>query len=307
MATKAKTTKAKSTAKTLPANDWRVGVLRGLKAPVTPTNLAFLSLWQRFEGANSYNNPLNTTLSTKHVVGTWNSSGVKQYDSPQAGIDATVATLLNTHGVGYEGIVSLLRKGNAHPGQLAAAVENSSWDAGHYGAKRGGNGLYFGGHLSTAVLPGLPTKAPSLGSIAGDVAHYTTHPGAGLEKTGGAAANTVKKPLENALGNVGMYILYGSAIVGGGFMMLVALILVGADIGIAKGVQQNSAYKAGAGVIGYRRQRQEAQAEKEYNSRSYRTSREGGTTKVRVAALGPNATKTDARMLARDSGDDIPY
>lgn len=311
---------AKTGKKTLPATDWRVGVLKGLNAPVTTTNLNFLSLWQRFEGANNYNNPLNTTLNTKNVVGTWNSSGVKQYNSPQAGIDATVQTLKSSY---YTGIVSLLRKGNAAPGQLAAAVENSPWDGGHYGATKGtlgGRTVYSGGRLSQATLGGLPKGSGGgfLGGVPGDVAHYATHPISGLGVTGKATERIVTKPLDK----IGMYVLYGGAIAGGGLLMLTGFVLVAADIGLHKGAQAQANKVAGVPGVGRtvsairsRTPKAKARARDEaaYKNRSYRVSREGtgSTRKVRVSALGPNATKTDRKMLGKTrtvrKTDDIPF
>src|SRR5215831_18398395 len=101
---------------------WAQGVLRGIGAPATPGNLKFLNAWQQAEGGGASFNPLNTTQPAGGA-GSYNSVGVRNYRSPQQGVQATVRTLLNGH---YDEIVSGMRSG-AHPAQLAAAVGASPW------------------------------------------------------------------------------------------------------------------------------------------------------------------------------------
>ena len=106
--------------------DWQRSLLRSIGAPATADNLRFLDAWQRAEGGTAANNPLNTT---QHAPGAsaYNSVGVRNYGSPQVGLEATKQTLLNGH---YDPIVSQLRSGRASAAKLAQAVEASPWGTG---------------------------------------------------------------------------------------------------------------------------------------------------------------------------------
>lgn len=106
-----------------------VAILKTLGAPLTQANISSLVHWQTLEGANSYNNPLNTTLRTSGSVGTFNSVGVQEYATAQDGIAATVATLLS----GYGSIVSALRTGGGLSGNIpGVSGELSKWSGGGY-------------------------------------------------------------------------------------------------------------------------------------------------------------------------------
>jgi hypothetical protein len=106
-----------------------IAILKTLRAPVTQANIQSLVHWQTLEGANSYNNPLNTTLHTSGSVGVFNSVGVQEYSSPTAGIQATVATLES----GYGAIIAALRAGNGLSGGGGeVAAELSKWSGGGY-------------------------------------------------------------------------------------------------------------------------------------------------------------------------------
>src|SRR5512146_1557714 len=94
---------------------WRVALLRALRAPVTPGNLRALDAWQRAEGGGASFNPLNTTQMARGAS-SYNSVGVRNFLSPQQGIQATAQTLVNGR---YNPIVSLLRSGRATPAQIA--------------------------------------------------------------------------------------------------------------------------------------------------------------------------------------------
>lgn len=209
--------------KATPSADWRVIFLSDLGAPASKTNLFFLDLWARFEGGINHNNPLNTSLRTQHSTGTWNSSGVQNYDTLANGAHAAASTLLNTPNPFYASIISAFR-GNASPATLAARVTASPWDAGHYGAKQDAKGHYIGGNLWNAVVPAI--HKPGVGTAIGDVWTYIQHPGRGVQHTATAAEKPVKDTLH--------YILYGLAIAGGGAMMIVGLILIAADLGLSK-------------------------------------------------------------------------
>lgn len=89
-------------------------ILQGIGAPVTDENMKFFYAWRQSEGAHARFNPFNTTqpkdgssfyncLRRKNKKCT---GGVRNYPNLQAGIDATVKTLLNGH---YDCIVDQLR------------------------------------------------------------------------------------------------------------------------------------------------------------------------------------------------------
>lgn len=261
-------------------------LLKELGIPATKSRLMFLDVWFANEGnngppgANGVNNPLNVSPGG-HVA---------NYATQAEGVKATANVLRQSN---FASVLAVLRKPGVSPAAIAATVENSPWASSHYGAHKTSGG-WVGGHLVSSFL-GPTVHQPGITDAVGLATHYAVHPVSGLQVTGTAAKNAVTKPLDK----IAMYILYGAAVLGGGFMMVIALILVGADIGIARGVQKNSAYKLGAGAVGYRKRKQQEEDEAAYRQRSYRTSREGGTTKVRVVALGPNATKTDEKMLAK--------
>lgn len=105
---------------------WQDAILGGLGAPASPQNLAFLNAWARAEGGVATNNPFNTTLSTPQATGSINSVGVRNYATPQAGIQATIDTLKNGN---YGGILAALQKGTSAM-DAAQAVANSPWGTG---------------------------------------------------------------------------------------------------------------------------------------------------------------------------------
>lgn len=107
-----------------------VAILKTLSAPLTKANIQSVVNWQQREGANSYNNPLNTTLRTPGSVGTFNSAGVQEYGNITEGISATVQTLL---GGGYSAIVAALRSGQGlASGYPGVGPELSLWSGGGY-------------------------------------------------------------------------------------------------------------------------------------------------------------------------------
>lgn len=101
---------------------WERAVLRGIGAPVTPSNIKFLRAWQRAEGGTAAYNPLNTTQSAPGA-GSYNSVGVRDFRSRQQGLNATIKTLLNGR---YGPIIQGLKQ-SADPAHLAAAVGSSPW------------------------------------------------------------------------------------------------------------------------------------------------------------------------------------
>lgn len=146
-----------------PPGNWRQDILGGIKAPVTPANLRFLDAWQRAEGGTYANNPFNTTLRTPAQVGPPNSAGVRGYASPQAGVQATVNTLLSGR---YGNIVGALRQGT-NAKAAADALAASPWGTGSLVQKilgSGGGAPSGGAPVSTVPLGGVPSfRAPQLG------------------------------------------------------------------------------------------------------------------------------------------------
>lgn len=87
---------------------WQAAILKAIKAPVTATNVKWLTAWQASEGGTAANNPLNTTQPAGGATN-YNSIGVKNYPTAASGAAATAATLLNGR---YPSIVAALRSGN---------------------------------------------------------------------------------------------------------------------------------------------------------------------------------------------------
>ncbi len=122
---------------------WAIGVLAGVGAPVTAANLDTLWGWSNAEsGADvmRWNNPLNTTEPWPGAQ-IMNSVGVKRYASVNDGMLATVATLGNGY---YPTILANLRAsisrsqwGNAC-GELGKWGTGCGWLLSVYGAAPGG-------------------------------------------------------------------------------------------------------------------------------------------------------------------------
>lgn len=105
------------------------GVLTGLAAPQTKSNIDSMANWRAKETPwppVAAFNPWNTTLPMPGASN-FNSVGVKNYTSWGQGISATVLTLQG----GYPGIVASLRAGTGVCGGGHAA-EFSKWSGGGY-------------------------------------------------------------------------------------------------------------------------------------------------------------------------------
>lgn len=108
-------------------------VLKGLGAPVTDGNLKFLYSWRQAEGAKASNNPFNTTynLSKDTGISNYNKIGVKNYSTPQFGVEATVKTLLNGR---YGCIVNGL-KNDVGAEEISRCRDLKTWGTGELVAK----------------------------------------------------------------------------------------------------------------------------------------------------------------------------
>jgi cell wall-associated NlpC family hydrolase len=107
-------------------NGWQVALTRTLGIPTTAENLKFLSAWQQAEGGSAAYNPLNTTQPAPGASA-YNSVGVRNFVSPQQGIQATAQTLANGH---YNNLLSMLRSGKATAAQLASQPDLKTWGTG---------------------------------------------------------------------------------------------------------------------------------------------------------------------------------
>lgn len=109
---------------------WKFRLLRNINASGYKENRRLLKAWARAEGGTARNNPLNTTEPWADSTD-YNSVGVKNYPSGEAGIMATGRTLENGH---YPGIVRDLRMRDRHKTarQIVAdnAAEFDTWGTG---------------------------------------------------------------------------------------------------------------------------------------------------------------------------------
>ncbi len=102
-------------------------VLTRIGAPVTADNVRAMVAWQMAEGTRASFNPLATVRSSNQPgESQFNSVGVKNFGSYQAGVDTTVGALEN--GL-YGNIIAALQRGNDAQG-VAQAVANSRWGTG---------------------------------------------------------------------------------------------------------------------------------------------------------------------------------
>lgn len=71
---------------------WKERFCQMLLIPFRPETFRFLEAWQRAEGGNAENNPLNTTYTLPGSTN-YNSAGVKNYRTPVEGICAQACTI----------------------------------------------------------------------------------------------------------------------------------------------------------------------------------------------------------------------
>lgn len=104
---------------------WSAAILHGVGAPVTPANLTALHAWTQAEGGTAANNPFNTTQPAAGAT-SYNPIGVRNYLTPQQGIQATVQTLTNGR---YGNVLNALRQGTSAV-QVGQAIAQSPWGTG---------------------------------------------------------------------------------------------------------------------------------------------------------------------------------
>lgn len=103
-------------------------ILKGINAPITDENLKFFYAWRQAEGGKATNNPFNTTmrLTKDNGISNYNSVGVKNYSTPNYGIEATVKTLTNgRYGCLIDGL-----KNDVGSEKLASCLATTPWGTG---------------------------------------------------------------------------------------------------------------------------------------------------------------------------------
>lgn len=111
-------------------DQFATALLGGLGMPVTSASINAIKTWSRFEGGNWKNsahyNPLNTTLreTGSHSM---NYAGVQSFNNWGSGLEATIQTLKNTKGAGYEAILASLKTGKSTTSQILSAINASHW------------------------------------------------------------------------------------------------------------------------------------------------------------------------------------
>lgn len=108
--------------------DFYNNILDGIGAPKSAGNMRFLLAWRQAEGGKATNNPFNTTykLKSDSKMSNYNSVGVKNYSTPQYGLEATVRTLKLKY---YTCIVDGL-KNNVDPDEIASCPCMKTWGTG---------------------------------------------------------------------------------------------------------------------------------------------------------------------------------
>jgi cell wall-associated NlpC family hydrolase len=134
--------------------DWRERILMGVGVKPTPENLRFMDAWARAEGGTAANNPFNTTQPMAGAT-PYNSVGVRNYGSPEIGIDATVNTLTNGR---YGNIIGALRRGDSAYA-VAQALAASPWGTGGLVQKILGGPPAAAGTPAAAVSSQAPAAA----------------------------------------------------------------------------------------------------------------------------------------------------
>ena len=103
-------------------DDFYKSILDCIGAKPTRSNLLFMYAWRQAEGGDAKNNPFNTTQKWPGATN-YNSTGVKNYQTAQDGIQATCKTLKNGK---YEKVVQGF-KNDVGLSQLSDAVVSSKW------------------------------------------------------------------------------------------------------------------------------------------------------------------------------------
>lgn len=110
--------------KTTSDDDFYKNILKCIGAEPTRNNMLFMYAWRQAEGGGSANNPFNTTQPWPGATVLKNSSaGVKNYKTPEDGVQATCKTLKNGR---YQQVIDGF-KNDVGLSKLTDAVVNSKW------------------------------------------------------------------------------------------------------------------------------------------------------------------------------------
>jgi hypothetical protein len=110
--------------KTTSDDDFYKNILKCIGAQPTRNNMLFMYAWRQAEGGGSANNPFNTTQPWPGATVLKGSSvGVKNYKTPEDGVQATCKTLKNGR---YQNIIDGF-KNDVGLSKLTDAVVNSKW------------------------------------------------------------------------------------------------------------------------------------------------------------------------------------
>jgi peptidoglycan hydrolase-like protein with peptidoglycan-binding domain len=111
-------------------NEFYSKLLESLRAPITEENMKFLFAWRQAEGRGGKNNPFNTTWDLPGST-IMNDAGVRNYNSAQEGLIATIKTLKNPR---YSCIVDGLRN-DIGADKIAQCESLKTWGTGDLVAK----------------------------------------------------------------------------------------------------------------------------------------------------------------------------
>lgn len=144
--------------------NWQAKILAGLGAPATPENIKFLNAWAQAEGGSAANNPFNTTEPGHGTIGNYNSVGVKQYGTPQGGIQATIDTLQNGR---YGAILNALHQGTSALAD-AQAEATTPWGTGSLIMKVLGGRVTEGQPTGAIPSPATSSSGPVADGLASE-------------------------------------------------------------------------------------------------------------------------------------------
>jgi len=132
--------------KTTTDDDFYKKVLSCVGAKPTKDNMSFMYAWRQAEGGKATNNPFNTTQKMDGATN-YNSVGVKNYRTPEDGIQSTCKTLNNGR---YNDIVNGL-KNDVGLFELSRMKGLKTWGTGELLAK-----------VADGYLKGSSPKPPSI-------------------------------------------------------------------------------------------------------------------------------------------------
>lgn len=209
--------------------DYFGAVIAYLGVPDTIGNRDFLEGWAQVENTKAKWNPLATSQDAPGATN-FNSIGVKNYPSAVEGAQATAQTIKS-----YPNIMAALQTGSPIVGGITAGITH---DFGIWVSGGEGQGTAKWQATATKYAQAVWNNAQGDPSGRGAYSGYGVgnYPlGTGKWSTPGGAAKTVGEDVLSALGLTGLAkdALYIAILIGGGLILIVGFILIGADIGLA--------------------------------------------------------------------------